>query len=93
MGVFEILILGEILKFGWTRKEVVIYTCFLLCGKLGAAVLTYSGFDLGGCCCTAGAGTTRLKLLKLAVGVGTGCAWCGRRLRRDLVKEESLEED
>ena len=47
-----------------------------------------------GCACVAvvaGGGTTRLKLLKFAVGVGTGCAWCGRRLRRDLVSDESLE--
>ena len=34
-----------------------------------------------------------MKLLKFAVGVGTGCAWCGRRLRRDLVSEESLEDE
>ena len=58
-------------------------------------MLTYSGLALA-CCVVVGGGgggTTRLKLLKLAVGVGTGWWWCrsGSRLRRDLVREESLE--
>ena len=55
-------------------------------------MLTYSGLAFD-CCCVVGGGTTRLKLLKLAVGVGTGWWWCrsGSRLRSDLVREESLE--